>query len=46
MAPPNGIAVALRAPVPVAERQWLVSLKRLARRRTALFGLGVVVVVA
>jgi peptide/nickel transport system permease protein len=45
MAPPNGIAVALRAPVPVEERQWLVSLKRLARRRTALFGLGVVVVV-
>ncbi len=45
MAPPNGIAVALRAPVPVEERQWLVTLKRLARRRTALFGLGVVVVV-
>jgi peptide/nickel transport system permease protein len=45
MAPPNGIAVALRAPVPVEERQWLVSLKRLARRRTAVFGLGVVVVV-
>ena len=36
MGPPNGIAVALRAPVPVEERQWLVSLKRLARRRTAL----------
>jgi peptide/nickel transport system permease protein len=45
MAPPSGIAVALRAPVPVEERQWLVSLKRLVRRRTALFGLGVVVVV-
>jgi peptide/nickel transport system permease protein len=45
MAPPNGIAVALRAPVPVEERQWIVTLKRLARRRTALFGLGVVVVV-
>ncbi|HEX9127199.1 MAG TPA: ABC transporter permease [Methylomirabilota bacterium] len=45
MPPPNGIAVALRAPVPVEERQWLVTLKRLARRRTALFGLGVVVVV-
>jgi peptide/nickel transport system permease protein len=45
MAPPNGIAVALRAPVRVEERQWLATLKRLARRRTALFGLGVVVVV-
>ena len=45
MAPPNGIAVALRAPVPVEEQQWLVALKRLARRRTAVFGLGVVVVV-
>jgi len=45
MAPPNGVAVALRAPAPVEERQWLVTLKRLARRRTAIFGLGVVVVV-
>lgn len=45
MAPPNGIAVALRAPVPVEEKQWLVTLKRLARRRTALVGLGVVVMV-
>jgi peptide/nickel transport system permease protein len=45
MAPPNGVAVALRAPAPVEERQWLVALKRLARRRTAIFGLGVVVVV-
>jgi peptide/nickel transport system permease protein len=45
MAPPNGIAVALRAPVPVEERQWIVTLRRLARRRTALVGLGVVVVV-
>jgi len=45
MAPPNGIAVALRAPVPVEEKQWLVTLKRLARRRTALVGLGVVVIV-
>ena len=45
MTPPNGTAVALRAPVEVEERQWLVTLKRLARRRTAIFGLGVVVVV-
>jgi peptide/nickel transport system permease protein len=45
MAPPNGIAVALRAPVRVEEKQWLVTLKRLARRRTALVGLGVVVIV-
>ncbi len=45
MAPPNGVAVALRAPAPVEERQWLVTLKRLARRRTAIFGLGVVLVV-
>jgi peptide/nickel transport system permease protein len=45
MSPPNGVAVALRAPVPVEEKQWLVTLKRLARRRTALVGLGVVVIV-
>jgi peptide/nickel transport system permease protein len=45
MAPPNGIAVALRAPVRVEEKRWLVTLKRLARRRTALVGLGVVVIV-
>jgi peptide/nickel transport system permease protein len=45
MAPPNGIAVALRAPVPVEERQWLLTLRRLARRRTALVGLGVVIIV-
>lgn len=45
MTPPNGIAVALRAPVRVEEQQWLGGLKRLARRRTAVFGLGVVVVV-
>jgi peptide/nickel transport system permease protein len=45
MAPPNGIAVALRTPVPAEEKQWLVTLKRLARRRTALVGLGVVVIV-
>ena len=45
MTPPNGTAVALRAPVEVEERQWVMMLKRLARRRTALFGLGVVVTV-
>lgn len=45
MPPPNGTAVALRAPVEVEERQWVMALKRLARRRTALFGLGVVVTV-
>ena len=45
MTPPNGTAVALPAPVEVEERQWVMTLKRLARRRTALFGLGVVVTV-
>lgn len=45
MTPPNGTAVALRAPVEVEERQWVMTLKRFARRRTALFGLGVVVTV-
>lgn len=45
MAIPSGIAVALRAPASIEERQWLATLKRLARRRTAVFGLGVVVVV-
>jgi peptide/nickel transport system permease protein len=45
MTPPNGTVVALPAPVSVEERQWLVTLKRLARRRTALFGLGVVSIV-
>lgn len=45
MTPPNGTAVALRAPVEVEERQWVMTLKRLARRRTALFGLGVVITV-
>jgi peptide/nickel transport system permease protein len=45
MAIPSGIAVALGAPASVEERQWLATLKRLARRRTAVFGLGVVVVV-
>ena len=45
MTPPNGTAVALRAPVEVEERQWVMALKRLARRRTALFGLGVVATV-
>ncbi len=45
MTPPNGTAVALRAPVEVEERRWVMTLKRLARRRTALFGLGVVSIV-
>ena len=45
MTPPNGTAVALRAPVEIEERLWVMALKRLARRRTALFGLGVVVTV-
>ena len=45
MTPPNGTAVALPAPVAVDERRWVMTLKRLARRRTALFGLVVVVTV-
>jgi len=45
MTPPNGTAVALRAPVEGEERQWVMTLKRFARRRTALFGLGVVIIV-
>lgn len=45
MTPPNGTAVALRAPVAVEERQWVMTLRRLARRRTAVFGLGVVIIV-
>jgi peptide/nickel transport system permease protein len=45
MTSPNGLAVALPAAIGVEERQWLATLKRLARRRTAVFGLCVVVVV-
>ena len=45
MTPPNGTAVALRAPVEVVEGRWVMTLRRLARRRTALFGLGVVSIV-
>jgi peptide/nickel transport system permease protein len=45
MTPPNGTAVALRAPVEVEERRWVMTLRRLARRRTAVFGLGVVIIV-
>jgi peptide/nickel transport system permease protein len=46
MAPPNGVSsVVLPLPAAPEERQWLATLKRLARRRTALFGLGVVAVV-
>ncbi|MDO8475618.1 MAG: ABC transporter permease [Candidatus Rokubacteria bacterium] len=45
MTPPNSTAVALSAPVAVEERRWVMTLKRLARRRTAVFGLGVVITV-
>src|SRR3989442_12589631 len=46
MATPNGTtAVALPVLPTAEERYWLTTLKRLARRRTALFGLCVVVVV-
>jgi len=46
MAPPNGVsAVVLPLPSAPEERQWVTTLKRLARRRTALFGLAVVAVV-
>ncbi len=45
MTPPDGTAVALPVPVSVEERRWVMTLKRLARRRTALFGLGVVSIV-
>jgi peptide/nickel transport system permease protein len=45
-APPNGtVAVALPIPEEKEERYWLTTLRRLIRRRTALFGLGVVVIV-
>jgi len=46
MAPPNGVSsVVLPLPSAPDERQWVMTLKRLARRRTALFGLAVVAVV-
>ena len=46
MAPPNGASsVVLPLPSAPEERQWVMTLKRLARRRTALFGLAVVAVV-
>jgi peptide/nickel transport system permease protein len=46
MAPPNGTgAVALPVLPAVEERYWVSTLKRLARRRIALFGLAVVVIV-
>jgi len=38
MTPPDGTVVALPAPVSVEERRWVMTLKRLARRRTAAFG--------
>src|SRR5262247_4945418 len=46
MAPPNGtVAVALPVPEEQEERYWLTTLRRLVRRRTALFGLAVVLIV-
>jgi peptide/nickel transport system permease protein len=48
MTPPPSIAtesVALAPPRPWREREWVVLLGRLIRRRTALFGLAVVAVV-
>ena len=46
MAPPNGTeAVALPVLPAYEERYWVSTLKRLARRRIALFGLAVVVIV-
>jgi peptide/nickel transport system permease protein len=46
MAPPNGVTtVALPIPSAPEERQWVATLRRLARRRTAIFGLAVVAVV-
>ncbi len=46
MAPPNGTAAIALPVLPSSEeRYWLATLRRLARRRTALFGLGVVVIV-
>jgi peptide/nickel transport system permease protein len=46
MAPPNGTtAGALPVLATGEERHGLVALRRLARRRTALFGLGVVIIV-
>ena len=46
MAPPNGVtAIALPVPAADEERRWLHTLRRFARRRTAVFGLGVVLVV-
>jgi peptide/nickel transport system permease protein len=46
MAPPNGtVAVALPVPEEKEERYWLTTLRRLVRRRTAIFGLIVVALV-
>jgi peptide/nickel transport system permease protein len=45
MTPPDGTVVALPAPASAEERGWVMTLRRLARRRTALFGLGVVSIV-
>ena len=46
MAPPNGtVAVALPVPEEKEERYWLTTLRRLVRRRTAIFGLVAVALV-
>jgi peptide/nickel transport system permease protein len=48
MTPPTSVAtepVALAAPRPWSEREWVALLRRLVRRRTALFGLAVVAIV-
>jgi peptide/nickel transport system permease protein len=46
MPPPTGTtAIALPVLPSSEERYWLATLRRLVRRRTALFGLGVVVIV-
>ena len=44
--PAAGGALALAAPLPAPERQWRTLLSRLMRRRTALFGMLVVAIVA
>jgi len=43
--PPAADVMALARPIPWKEREWVTLLRRLVRRRTALFGLLVVLVV-